>query len=106
MHQGINGLPGRLHDINHAFVGANLIVLLGILVRVRRSEYRKALFVGRHRDWTDDLCPCRDSGIDDLFGCIIHDSVVKGFESDADTWFVICFAWCHMQKTLVKEQEK
>src|SRR5258706_15631460 len=43
LHQRVHGLVVRVHDVEHALVGAGLVLIAGVLVGVRRGQNRVAL---------------------------------------------------------------
>ena len=55
VHQGLDGLLGRAHDVDQALVGAALELLAAVLVLVDGAEDRDDLGLGRQGDGTGDL---------------------------------------------------
>ena len=62
LHQRINGFLGRLNDVEHTLVSANLILITRVLVDVRRNQDGIALAIGRQRDRTTNLSTSTLSG--------------------------------------------
>src|SRR6195256_2784245 len=84
LHQGIDGLRGRVDNIEEALVGAHLELLAALLVNVRRTVDGELLDAGRQRNGSAHLGTGTFRRIHDLTGRRIEDSMVERLESDAN----------------------
>src|SRR3954452_24120334 len=68
LHQRVEGLLGRLEDVEQTLVGADLELLARLLVGVRRPQHAVLVDLGRQRDRARDLGAGALGGLDDLAG--------------------------------------
>src|SRR5947199_7845124 len=80
----LDGLRGRLHDVDEALVDAHLEMLAGVLVDVRRPDHAEAADLGRERHRAVDLGLGAHDRLDDLLRRLVDDLVVVGLEPDPD----------------------
>lgn len=78
----VDGLRSRLEQVHEPLVSADLKLLAGLLVYVRRAQHGVALDACRKRDGARDLHPRQARGFDDRFRGLIDGLVIVGFESD------------------------
>src|SRR5256885_14687151 len=55
LHESIDGLRGRIDDVEKTLVGAHLELLAALLVDVRRTVDGKLLDAGGQRNWSANL---------------------------------------------------
>src|SRR5687767_9306202 len=84
LHQGVEGLLGRLEDVEQPLVRADLELLARLLVGVRRAEHAVLVDLGRQRDRARDLGAGALRGLDDLAGRLVEQLVIVRLEADAD----------------------
>src|SRR5260370_39933213 len=84
LHQSIDGLRGRVDNIEKALVSAHLELLAALLVDVRRTVDGELLDAGRQRNGSANLCTGAFRRIHDLAGRRIENSMVEGREPDAN----------------------
>src|SRR5512140_3584798 len=84
LHQGVDGLVGRVDDVHQALVGANFELVPAALVDVGRAQDVEALHARRqgHRALDDGAGAL--GGVDDLGGGLVDQLVIEGLEADAD----------------------
>ena len=70
-HKSVNGLFGRLNNVNKTFVSADFVLITSIFVNVWRNQYGEALFVGGQGDRTTNLCTSTLGGFHDLSSGLI-----------------------------------
>lgn len=77
--QGVNGLVGRINNIDQSFVNLHLKMLAGILVDVGRSSDYNNFSIrwkwGGARDFGSGIQGC----LDNLRGRLVYDAVIKRF---------------------------
>src|SRR5690606_36526678 len=83
-HQGVNGLGGRVEDVDQALVGAHLEVLARVLVLVRRLDDAVHVLLCGQRHRARDRRTSTRHRLDDLLRRGVDDLVVVGLEPDAD----------------------
>src|SRR4029434_10620794 len=83
LHESIDGLRGRVDDIEKALVGAHLELLAALLVDVRRTVDGELLDAGRQRNGSANLGTGTFRRIHDLAGRRIGDSMVARLGSVA-----------------------
>jgi hypothetical protein len=66
-------------------MGADLILIAGIFVHMRRSQHVKALDASGHRNRTTNLCASALGGLNDLLGRLINQTMIKRFQANADS---------------------
>src|SRR2546423_5129701 len=64
--EGVDGLRGRLMDVDQPLVRADLEVLLRVLVLERRADHRVDVLLGRQRHGTGDRRARARRRLDDL----------------------------------------
>src|SRR5262245_8391922 len=80
----VDRLLRRLEDVEQTLVGADLELLAGLLVDVRRAVHGEALDVGGERNRPGDP-PARPAyGVDDLAHRLVEQPVIVRLETDAD----------------------
>src|ERR1051326_2106638 len=84
LHQSVDGLRGRIDDVEQPLVRAHLELLAALLVDVRRAVDRELFDPGRQRNRAAHLRACSFGGIDDLARRRIEDAVIERLEPDAD----------------------
>src|SRR6202167_2278889 len=90
LHEGIDGLRGRVDNIEKALVRAHLELLAALLVDVRRTVDGELLDAGGQRDRSANLCTGPFRRADDLTGRCIEDSMVERLETYANILAVHC----------------
>src|SRR4051812_14986089 len=90
LHQSIDGLRGRIDDIEQALVGAHLELLAALLVDVRRTVDGELLDAGGQRNGSANLRAGTFRRVHDLPRRRIEDTMVERFERDADFLAVHC----------------
>src|SRR5580765_464895 len=90
LHQRVDGLRGRIDNVEQALVGAHLELLAALLVHVRRTVDGELLDAGRQRNGSANLCTGTLRRVHDLAGRRIEDSMVERLESDANVLAVHC----------------
>src|SRR3954452_5662430 len=84
LHQSVDGLGGRIEDVENALVRADLELLTRLLVDVRRAVHRKFLDAGRQGNGTPTLRPGPLRRRDDLAGRCIENPMIERLEANAD----------------------
>lgn len=79
MHKLIDGLVGRLHDIDKTFVRLYHEILPAVPVDKRTARYVEMLFIRWERDGSDDPSPCPHCGIKNFLTAIINDPAIVCF---------------------------
>src|SRR5689334_6478109 len=86
LHQGVEGLLGRLEDVEQPLVRADLELLARLLVGMRRPQHAVLVDLGGQRDRARDLGARALGGLDDLAGRLVEQLVIVGLEPDANAW--------------------
>src|SRR6202011_2737876 len=81
LHQGIDGLRGRVDNVEKALIRAHLELLAALLVNVRRTVDGELLDAGRQRNRSANLCTGPFRRVHDLTGRRIEDSMVERLET-------------------------
>src|SRR5262249_22757201 len=84
LHQRIDRLGRRVHDIEQALVGAHLKLLAAFLVDVRRAVHGEFLDLGRQRNRPAHLRTRTLGRRHDFARRGIEDTVVEGFQPDSN----------------------
>src|ERR1700712_2688477 len=84
LHQRIDRLRGRLNDVQHALVGANLELLARLLVDVRAAVHGELLDARRQRNGTTDHRAGTARGVGDVAGRLIEHAMVERLQANAD----------------------
>jgi len=84
LHQGINGLVGRVDDVHQALVRADFQLIATRLIDVRRTQDIETLQACRqgHRPLDDGARAL--GGIDDLGSRLVDEFVVKRLQANTD----------------------
>src|SRR4051794_28761386 len=82
--EGVDGLRGGLVDVDEPLVGADLEVLLRVLVLERRLDHRVDVLLGGQGHGTGDARAGARRRLDDLLGGRLDRRVVVRLEADAD----------------------
>src|SRR6201996_9347038 len=90
LHQSIDGLRGRIDDVEQALVGAHLELFAALLVDVRRTVDGELLDAGRQRNGSANLGAGPFRRVHDLPRRRIEDSMVERLETDANILAVHC----------------
>src|SRR5262249_265507 len=80
--EGLDGLAGRLQNIDETFVRADFELLARLAVDVRRAQHRVPLDARRQRDRPDDDGPGPLRRVDNLVRGPIEHFVIEGFHSN------------------------
>ncbi len=91
MHQRIDRLSGRVHDVDQTFVRTTFELFARVLVLERAAKNREDLFFRRERNRTRDDRAGFFGGVNDLLRRLIQQSVIVGFQSDSDD--LVCCHW-------------
>src|SRR5882757_8940815 len=84
LHQSIDGLRGRVDNVEQALVGAHLELFTALLVDVRRTVDGELLDAGRQRNGSANLSTGTFRRVHDLAGRRIENSMVERLETDAN----------------------
>lgn len=84
LHQSINCLRCRLHDIEQPLVSPDLELLTGLFVNVRAAVYGKFLFVRRQWNRSTDQRASPASRVSDIAGCLIQYPMIECLEANAN----------------------
>src|SRR6201989_998381 len=84
LHQGVDGLRGRVDNVEKALVGAHLELLAALLVDVRRTVDGELLDAGGQRNRSANLGTGTFRRVHDLAGRRIEDTMVERLEPDAN----------------------
>src|SRR5271163_2125474 len=90
LHKSIDGLRGRVDNVEKTLVGAHLELLAALLVDVRRTVDGELLDAGRQRNGSANLSTGPFGRIHDLAGRRIEDTMVERLETDSDILAVHC----------------
>src|SRR6185295_10444596 len=90
LHQSIDGLRGRVDNVEKALVGAHLELFTALLVDVRRTVDGELLDAGGQRNRSANLGTGTFRRVHDLAGRRIENSMVERLETDADILAVHC----------------
>src|SRR2546421_7162743 len=93
LHQSIDGLRGRIDDVEQALVSAHLELLAALLVDVRRTVDGELLDAGGQRNGSANLRAGTFRRVHDLAGRRIENSMVERLESNANILAVHCRAF-------------
>ena len=66
LHQSVHRLIGRIDDIHQSLVGADFVLIPGILIDMRRDQDREAFLPHRLRNGTLDRGTCAPGSLNDL----------------------------------------
>src|SRR5688572_10977279 len=83
-HERVDGLGGRVDDVDQSLVRTHLEVLARVLVLVRRADHAVAVDLSRQRHGASHLRTGARDRLDNLARRGVHDLVVVGLEPDAD----------------------
>src|SRR5665647_772363 len=83
-HQRVDGLGGRVDDVDETLVGAHLEVLPAVLVLVRRTDDDEDVLLRRQRHRADNRCTGTRHRVDNLARRTVDDLMVIRLKSDAD----------------------
>src|SRR3954469_24926908 len=83
-HQGVDGLRGRVDDVDEPLVRAHLEVLPAVLVLLRGADDHVHVLLGRQRHRAGHTGTRAGHRVDDLARRRVDDLVVVGLEPDAD----------------------
>src|SRR6188768_1129303 len=84
LHQRVDGLGVRLHDVEQPLVGAHLELLARLLVDVRAAVHGELLDARRQRNGAPDERAGAACGIRDLAGRLVEHAVIEGLQANAD----------------------
>src|SRR6185437_7881554 len=84
LHQGIDGLRGRIDNVEKALVGAHLELLAALLVDMRRTVDGEFLDAGRQRNGSANLRTGALRRVHDLTGRRIENPMVERLETYAN----------------------
>src|SRR5690242_12809048 len=90
LHESIDGLRGRIDNVEQALVGAHLELLAALLVDMRRTVDGELLDAGRQRNGSANLRTGALRRIHDLARRRIEDAMVERLETYADVLAVHC----------------
>src|SRR5258707_9413379 len=90
LHQSIDGLRGRVDNVEKALVGAHLELFTALLVDVRRTVDGELLDAGGQRNGSANLGTGTFRRVHDLAGRRIENSMVERLETDANILAVHC----------------
>ena len=83
-HQSVDGLRGRLENVQQALVGSHLEMLTRFLVHVGRAKNAVAVLDRGQRDRPSDARAGALGGLHDLTRLLVEDPVVVSLEPDPD----------------------
>src|SRR5450432_3236766 len=83
-HERVDGLRGRIEDVDEPLVSAHLEMLAAVLVFVGRPDDAVDVLLRRQRHRASDLRTSASHRLDDLARRAVDDLVVVGLEPDAD----------------------
>jgi len=84
LHQRVDRLRRRLHDIEQPLVGSHLELLARLLVDVRRTVDGEFLNSRRQWDWTADQGTRSPSRVGDVASSLVEHSVIEGLQANTD----------------------
>src|ERR1700750_1439865 len=90
LHQSIDGLRCRIHNVEKALVGAHLELLAALLVDMRRTVDGELLDARRQRNRSANLCAGPLRRVHDLTRRRIENSMVERLETNANILAVHC----------------
>src|SRR6202000_2698223 len=90
LHESIDGLRGRVDNVEKALVGAHLELPGALLVDVRRTVDGELLDAGRQRNGSANLCTGPFRRVHDLTRRRIENSMVERLETNANILAVHC----------------
>src|ERR1700689_5445134 len=90
LHEGIDGLRGRIDNVEKTLVRAHLELLAALLVDVRRTVDGELLDARRQRDRSANLGTGTFRRVHDLTRRRIQDSMVERLETDTNILAVHC----------------
>src|SRR5262249_15317585 len=93
LHESIDGLRGRIDNVEKTLVGAHLELLAALLVDVRRTVDGELLDAGWQRNGSANLCTGALRRVHDLPGRRIENPMVERLETDANILAVHCRAF-------------
>src|SRR6185312_8997074 len=93
LHESIDGLRGRVDNVEKALVGAHLELLTALLVDMRRTVDGELLDAGRQRNGSANLRTGALRRVHDLTRRRIEDSMVERLEAYANILAVHCRAF-------------
>ena len=94
IHQSLDRLLGRVHDVDQALVGAALKLLAAVLILMNSAQDGDDLGLRRQRNGAGDLRVGTLCGFDDLLRRLVDQLVILGLEADTDHFLVAC--GCHV----------
>src|ERR1700712_2442621 len=84
LHQSIDCLRRGLDDVEQTLMRPDFELFAALLVDMRRAVHGETLDAGRQRDRTSDLGAGALGRVDDFPRRIVENSMIEGFEPDAD----------------------
>ena len=94
IHQSLDRLLGRVHDVDQALVGAALKLLAAVLILMNSAQDGDDLGLRRQRNGAGDLRVGTLCGFDDLLRRLVDQLVIVGLEADTDHFLVA--RGCHV----------
>ncbi len=89
LHQRINRLVSRIHNIHQTLVRTDLVLVTRILVDMRRNQYGKTLFLGGQRNWTPHLRTGALGCFNNFCRRLIDQTMIEGLQTDPDSLIAI-----------------
>src|ERR1700738_1017321 len=83
-HQGIHGLRGRVNNVEHALMSADLELFARLLIDVRRAQHGEFLDLGRQRDRTAHPRSGALRRVDDLAGRLVEHAMIVSTQPNAN----------------------
>src|SRR5215831_15680049 len=90
LHEGIDGLRGRIDNVEKALVSAHLELLAALLVNMRRTVDGELLHASRQRNGSANLRTAALRRVHDLTRRRIENSMVERLEAYANILAVHC----------------
>ena len=84
LHQSINSLGSRLHDVEQALVGADFELFTGLFVNVGTTVDRELFDARRQRNGTPDQSAGALGGVSDVASGLIEHAMVERLQANAD----------------------
>src|SRR5829696_8535168 len=84
LHQRVDRLRRRLHDVEQPLVGANLELLARLLVDVRRAVHGELLDTRRQRNGTANERARAPGGVGDVTGRLVEHPMIERLQANAD----------------------
>ena len=84
LHQRVDGLRSRLHDIKHALVRTNLELLTALLIDVGPTVDRELLDTRRQRNGTANKSTRTTSGVGDVAGRLVEHAMIECLQTNTD----------------------